>query len=303
MQVYTGNPSSDDDGFRERYTEFLIDQSAPIIQAFYRAELSQRGWTFRCTVGPTDPPCGRSGWTEDTDLLDVYDRGTIGTVDWQTLEARILLPDAIGTRLVRLTEYGVGGPAFIADTPATALVGQWRAADGTADRNFILRMLPDGHVTIVLPRTSYGGQYQLSDDNALQLIFAARTARVVGEHGDGWHGLCTNAPSLFKSACHTTLVPPAAYPGPNEVRLPMSTAPVRIGPPATPAPASLPTPERGATVMGDSVYPGPPTPTLEPREDVDSQIDAPFAVALDGDTLRLTNASGMTQTFRRVGGN
>jgi hypothetical protein len=53
------------------------------------------------------------------------------------------------------------------------------------------------------------------------------------------------------------------------------------------------------TVTPDPAYPGPAPPATEP---VSSQIDAAFTVAVNADTLTLTNASGMTQTFQRVDG-
>ena len=270
-----------DDGFHQRTTEFMIEQPVPVILAFYRVALPQRGWTYQCAVGPRDPPCGRGGWTDDTELMDVYDRGTIGTADWQTLEVRLLLPHADGTRQVRLTEVGVGGPTFTGATPVAALVGQWRATDGTADLPFLVRVLPDGQAALVLPRAMYGGTYQARDDTALRFTFTARTARVVGEPDDGPDGLCTNVPAFLQRDCHTALVLPVVYPGPNDTRRPMPSTPVRIGPAATPDPASLPTLEPQEAVGGDPAYPGPPSPpTPTPREEVDSQIDATFAVVL-----------------------
>jgi len=285
MQVYTGNPSSDDDGFRERYTKFVTDQAASMIHKFYRTKLPQRGWTYRCAVGAGDPTCGHSGQTEDTDMLDVYDRGTAGTANWQTLEVRTLLPDADGTRQVWVTEYGVGGSAFTLTTSEDMLVGNWRTTDAASGQDFILRFHQNRSMSLVLPNNNVGGgTYRNEGDGTLRLTFTESTTRRISEQGDGEYGLCTTAPSLLKSLC--------------TVSDPSNAEPVSY-----PGPLSYPAPDTTIIVPPDPAYPGPPTPTFEPREAVSSHIDAVFAWALDGDTLTLTHASGLTQTFRRPVGN
>ncbi|MEJ2709403.1 MAG: hypothetical protein P8074_17465 [Anaerolineales bacterium] len=96
MNVKTPISSMDDDlGLRR--TVFETDQSVGTIQQFYRANLPKHGWTYRCTVRSADPPCGN--WplnAPENELVDVYDRGNPGALNWRTFEIRISQPDAGG---------------------------------------------------------------------------------------------------------------------------------------------------------------------------------------------------------------
>lgn len=269
-----------------RTTTFTTDQPPAVIQQFYRTTLPSQGWHYLCTVTPTEPPCGYlSLWPDAEELIEVYEPD-LRVKHARAVEITIVRPDARGMRTVQIYEVLVDRsnrmPRSTDPTgpPPVALVGQWRGTDSATGKHFILRFYQDNRVEVVSGNWERG-DYRWEGDTALRMTFTgAARLRVVGEADDGAYGLCRHAPTLLKEQCQVT--DPSSYPGPP--------------------PTSTPTPTPVATVTPDPAYPGPPTPTPQPLEAVSSRIDATFAVVVDGDTLTLTNPSGMTQTFQRVGG-
>jgi hypothetical protein len=264
-----------------RITTFNTDQPVTAIQQFYRTALPRRGWHYLCTVTPTNPPCRYSDLRpEAEEVREVYEPGPPVLAPYP-VEITILRSDARGMRTVQIHEVVVDRsdrmPCSTDPTgpPPVALVGQWRGTDAASGNTFILKVYQDNRVEV--PRTVAGGTYQWDGDTAIRVIFTERSERVVGEAEDGVQGLCRTAPAFLKAQCAVQAPLDAAYPGPEETALLMPSV----------------------TVTPDPAYPGPAPPATEP---VSSQIDAAFTVAVNADTLTLTNASGMTQTFQRVDG-
>jgi hypothetical protein len=73
----------------ERIVQFEIDQGAAHrIQQFYRTELPNYGWRYRCTVN--------TSLAVGTELMDVYERGTTQNPKGQTLQVEIGKQNASG---------------------------------------------------------------------------------------------------------------------------------------------------------------------------------------------------------------
>ena len=276
---YLRGPDYDD--VLNRVTTFDTDQPVVAIQQFYRAALPRRGWHYLCTATATEPSCGRiSAGDSDADVRDVYDPSANGTRHGHAIEIVVLPLAADGTRTVRVREVVLSESTRVPTSadptgpPPVALVGVWRGTDSAAGKNFIMRVYQDNRIEVT---GTSSATYQWDGDTTIRITFTSSLLnRGIGEGGDGAYRLCANAPAFLKDQCQPSVADPAAYPAP-----------------VAPAP---PTPEPITTVTPEPAYPGPPAPTPQ------SQIDATFTVAVDGDTLTLTNPSGMTQTFQRVDG-
>ena len=73
----------------EQIIQFEIDQGAAHrVQQFYRTELPNSGWRYRCTV---DTPLDVG-----TELMDVYERGTTQNPKGQTLQIKIREAECFG---------------------------------------------------------------------------------------------------------------------------------------------------------------------------------------------------------------
>ncbi|MBD2257619.1 hypothetical protein [Pseudanabaena sp. FACHB-2040] len=98
----------------ERITQFEIDQGAAHrVQQFYRTELPNYGWRYRCTV---DTPLAVGA-----ELIDVYERGTTQNPKGQTLQIEIGKQNALGLqgketsghkRVIRVDEWLTSLPPY-----------------------------------------------------------------------------------------------------------------------------------------------------------------------------------------------
>jgi hypothetical protein len=77
-----------------RDTRFEIDQPEAAVRAFYRTELTRRGWTYTHVW----PGCG-SQVPMSRAAVEAYDRGG------RTLIVQVLPPDANRSQLVNVVEY------------------------------------------------------------------------------------------------------------------------------------------------------------------------------------------------------
>lgn len=254
-----------------RATHFAIDQPVAAVRAFYRTELPRQGWTYQ---GGIRPSCGDYVLQSST-VTDRYDRGG------RTLIVHIVTPNPQERHQVRVVEYQGDLARPMQPTPVPSgglpadLIGDWQTKSAAADQPFILCVYERGAVQVIGPGPqSLSGTYQWDDDHIQMTLDTAALvhAAVPGSRGDA--GRCRDLPVVFQDGCQDRRSDPAAYPGPDGV---ISPAPTE-GPPPTMGP-----------------YPPPPRPSTEYVH-----ITGVFAVHIARDTLTLTTASGVTQTFRRV---
>lgn len=253
----------------QRETRFAIDQSAAEVRAFYRSGLTRQGWTYQDHIRPS---C-RDHILRSTAVMDVYDRGG------RTLTVQIETPNPQGSRQVRVVEYQGNLAHLMQPTPVPSdglppdLFGDWQTSGAAADQPFILCVYERGAVQVVGPQ-SLSGTYQWDDDRIQVTLDTAALVHAAAPGSRGDAGPCSDLPVVFQDGCQARRSDPAAYPGLDGV---VSPAPME-GPPPTMGP-----------------YPPPPLPSTEYVH-----IMGVFAVHIERDTLTLTNASGVTQTFRRV---
>lgn len=257
------------DGTR-RETQFEIDQPAA-VRAFYQAELTKQGWIYR---GNANSVCGAQ-FQPPKQISDVYDRGG------RSLSVEIIPPATTGRNRVHVIEYQGRLTHPISPTPARhpgpreLLIGDWQASDAATGRTFVLCVHEQGRVALAAPEMdTVTGRYQWAGDGIRLTLDTSSPVASTDPIDGNEPGRCNDLPALLAGRCRSKVVDPAAYPGPDGVIRPRPT----VGPPPARAP-----------------YPAPLPPITEYLH-----IEEVFTVNVEQNSLTLTGASGVVQTFSRV---
>lgn len=256
----------------QRETTFEIDQPEAAVQEFYRRELAKQGWIYR---GAERQQCG-AHLKPSRRMRDVYDR------DGRSLAVDIFTQDLTERREVQVVAYQGRLRDPSPQTPVSSpgpreiLIGDWQAIDEATGRTFVLCAHEQGGIALVMPEMIHAitGKYQWIDANIRLTFDTSSPVELTDPAGSNDRGRCVEMPALLVSGCRSRLVDPAAYPGPDGAIRPRPTQ----GPPPSRAP-----------------YPAPLPPITEYLH-----IEEQFAVNVEQNTLTLTGASGVVQTFHRV---